>query len=38
MSLDRDEWETPAQALVRKTPTRGETVIDEQTGEGCHAA
>ena len=34
MSLNRDERETPTQAFVRKTSSKGETVIDEQTGEG----
>ena len=38
MSLNRDELETPTQAFVRKTSSKGETVIDEQTGEGHHAA
>ena len=38
MSLSRDERETPAQAFVRKMPPKGETVIDEQTGEEYHAA
>ena len=38
MSLNRDERETPAQAFVRKMPQKGETVIDEQTGEEYHAA
>ena len=38
MSLNRDERETPAQAFVRKMPPKGETVIDEQTGEEYHAA
>ena len=38
MSLNRDERETPAQAFVRKMPPKRETVIDEQTGEGHHAA
>ena len=38
MSLNRDERETPAQAFVRKMPPKGETVIDEQTGEEYRAA
>ena len=38
MSLNRDERETPAQTFVRKMPPKGETVIDEQTGEEYHVA
>ena len=33
MSLDWDNQETPAMAFVRKMPTKGETVVDEQTKE-----
>ena len=38
MSLNRNERETPAQAFVRKMPLKGETAIDEQTGEEYHVA
>ena len=38
MSLNRDERKTPARAFVRKVSPKGETVIDEQTGEEYHAA
>ena len=36
MSLDWDNLEKPAEAFVRKMPPKGQTVIDEQTGEEYH--
>ena len=37
MSLGVDgESETPAHAFIRKMPSRGETVVDKQTGEEYH--
>ena len=37
MSLDWDNLETPAQAFERKMPEKGQTVVDEQTGEEYNA-
>ena len=38
MSLNRDEREMPAQALVCKMLPKEDTVIGEQTGDEYHAA
>ena len=37
MPLGRGGEETPAEAFVRKMPSRGEIVTDEQTGEEYRA-